>query len=267
MANLACPNVIAGCLVSAEEPGANISAELPDGSLPPPPPPDPEPEPPPAFSPATLTGLFAWWKADSLELNDTDPVDSWLDETSNDNDLVQANPANQPAYVASELDGMPAVDCDGAGDSMTFTEHTFAGDFTVIAVLSRALGDGCVLSNSAVNRQVRSLGGDNARISLYDGSSNYQSDQLIGVIGSDPRVIVWQRSANDYLFYGNKTSLGVQAMAGGNNRWDMFANSGTAGLDLEDPVCELCIYEAALTQGEIEQLYDEYWKLRYPSLP
>ncbi len=63
----------------------------------------------PSFLPTDVAGLKLWVKADSLALNDGDPVGTWADQSGNGNDLVQATAAKKPTYKANILNGLPVV--------------------------------------------------------------------------------------------------------------------------------------------------------------
>lgn len=54
-------------------------------------------------------GLVAWYKADSLSLNDNDPVGQWNDVSSNGNHLIQSSGAKKPTFKASVQNGLPTV--------------------------------------------------------------------------------------------------------------------------------------------------------------
>jgi|ERR1044071_3646032 hypothetical protein len=55
-----------------------------------------------------LTGLYGWYRADALTLDDSDPVTSWEDESGQGNDLAQAGSASI-IYVTNALNGLPIV--------------------------------------------------------------------------------------------------------------------------------------------------------------
>ena len=66
------------------------------------------------------TSLDFWYKADSGLLDgfdqpvaDEDQVETWLDQSGNDQDLVQANAGFQPRYDAGSVNGFGTVNFDG----------------------------------------------------------------------------------------------------------------------------------------------------------
>jgi hypothetical protein len=72
-----------------------------------------------AFVPTDIAGLQLWLKADSLSLNDADPVTTWADQSGNGRDAGQAVAANKPIYKVNIVNGKPVVRFDGVNDVMT----------------------------------------------------------------------------------------------------------------------------------------------------
>ena len=66
-------------------------------------------------SPAMVSGMVLWLKADSLDLVDGAAVTQWDDVSGNGHSFVQGTASAQPTYRASDSDfnNMPVVDCDG----------------------------------------------------------------------------------------------------------------------------------------------------------
>jgi hypothetical protein len=105
-------------------------------------------------------GLAIWLLADSTFITIGTGVSQWTDASGNGNNLTQATGANQPAYIASAVNGKPAVRFDGAGDFLgpkAFTwnqpEHlTLVYKSIVIGAASAhdAICDGNATGNSVV---------------------------------------------------------------------------------------------------------------------
>jgi hypothetical protein len=64
--------------------------------------------------PSSLSGLAAWFKADSLALADNALVTSWLDVSGNGNTASQGTAAKQPVFRTNQLNGQPTLRFDGA---------------------------------------------------------------------------------------------------------------------------------------------------------
>ena len=98
---------------------------------------------PPDESYVPQAGLQLWLKADSLSLNNNDPVGYWPDSSGNANHATQA-PGSQPAYVISLAPiNKPAVKFStGQYLSVADTPGLNPSQVTVIAVARRSDGTG-----------------------------------------------------------------------------------------------------------------------------
>ena len=81
-------------------------------------------EPPLNFSvwDPTDLNLLRWYKADTLVLNDGDPVSSWADSSPNADPAIQATASKQPIYKDGVANGRPAVRFDSIDDVLNFSE-------------------------------------------------------------------------------------------------------------------------------------------------
>lgn len=70
------------------------------------------------FAPTDMAALKLWLKADSLSLNDADPVTTWADSSGLGNDVGQATAALKPLYKVNIVNGKPVVRYDGADDKL-----------------------------------------------------------------------------------------------------------------------------------------------------
>jgi hypothetical protein len=70
-----------------------------------------------AFSPADVTGLKVWLKADAItgKVN-ADPISQWDDSSGTGNHVVQATGGNQPTYRTNVVNSLPVVRFDGSDD-------------------------------------------------------------------------------------------------------------------------------------------------------
>ena len=69
-------------------------------------------------TPDKISGLKAWWKADSLGLTDGTAVSSWGDSSASGIALTQATSANQPIFKTNIINGQPVVRFDGSNDRL-----------------------------------------------------------------------------------------------------------------------------------------------------
>lgn len=118
---------------------------------------------PGVFSPSDISGMVAWYKADSLALSDGDAVGSWADSSPNGNHVTQATAGKKPTFKTNILNGKPVVRFDGE-------------DFLQIATLSPSVSQPTTIYCVAKDRT-----GINIRI-VYDGidSSHRQNMAFIG---------------------------------------------------------------------------------------
>ena len=63
--------------------------------------------------------LTAWYKADSLSLNDGDGIGSWTDSSGNGHTVAQLTSARQPTFQTNELNSLPVVRYDGTNDILS----------------------------------------------------------------------------------------------------------------------------------------------------
>lgn len=92
------------------------------------------------LQPAT-SNLVAWYKTESLGLTDGQAVASWLDETSNNNDLAQATSGKRPTFKTGVLLGRDAVRFSATNDTclINTTPTGFTSDGLTIYAVVKAI--------------------------------------------------------------------------------------------------------------------------------
>ena len=101
-----------------------------------------------SFTPADIAGLEAWFDA-ALGVTG-DPVSAWLDQTVNGHNLSQGGGADQPDFVPTAVNGLPAVQGDGTSDHMDMAASiSEAGNFTLFLVMGGDAGPGFMLGHSS----------------------------------------------------------------------------------------------------------------------
>ena len=81
----------------------------------------------PAFSPTDIADLALWIDASdasTITLDGSNNVEQWDDKSGNGRNLVQATVSLRPGYLASGINGLPAVVGDGIDDVMTWTQFS-----------------------------------------------------------------------------------------------------------------------------------------------
>lgn len=101
-----------------------------------------------AFSPASLSGLQMWLKAEAIAgLNDGDPVAQWNDQSGHNNHATQAVLAMRPAYKVNMVNGKPAVRFDAVDDWLVFGTQILTG-MTIFAVARHLDQTSCLVGNA-----------------------------------------------------------------------------------------------------------------------
>jgi hypothetical protein len=77
---------------------------------------------------------FAWWKADSLSLNDNDQVATWADSSGNGKDLLQPDGSYKPTYKVNQQGVLPGVSFDGT-ENMSVDFGSSDGDKHTIFIV------------------------------------------------------------------------------------------------------------------------------------
>jgi len=65
---------------------------------------------------STLNNTKFWWRAESLNLSNNNPVTTWQNEGINPNNAIQNTSNSQPVYLEDQFNGYPALSFDGSND-------------------------------------------------------------------------------------------------------------------------------------------------------
>jgi hypothetical protein len=78
------------------------------------------------WTPAQLSNNELWLEADDASTLTlvSDSVSEWRDKSGNDRHATQSTESLRPGYLASEINGNPAIDFDGTNDSLTISNST-----------------------------------------------------------------------------------------------------------------------------------------------
>lgn len=137
------------------------------------------------FSPADLSNLRGWWKADALALSNNDPVATWNDSSASGLNMTQATSGNRPTFKTSQVNGLPAVDFDGSSDflSNSSSMSPTTGFWTAFAVVkldsvtgTRAIVDADREGGARLAQMLRTDGTGMTTIVLTGTSPNVFSD-------------------------------------------------------------------------------------------
>jgi hypothetical protein len=209
--------------------------------------------------PDSISGLAAWFKADSLALSDGDAVTTWNDSSSNAYNVTQASAGAKPTYKATGLNGQPTVRFDGSDVLVSTATPTFSGPMTAFFVANLA-------QNPAT--QTILVG----PVSTFNGFGVFYNGQVHQYWGSNLNGTTTP-PGTPYLgsFLANGASSSVAANRGttstgnpGAFSWSSKAISlgGNNGRYLNADISEVILYDRDLTdaeQAEVETyLYQKY---------
>ena len=131
---------------------------------------------------ATPVSLAAWFKADAItNIANGAGVGLWPDSSGNGFNAVQSLTANQPTFVAGDINGLAAVRFNAANSSYLWCGRPVQDDFTVICVFksSQGIGTGRAFYDGAglVSGEVSGVANDfaislNASGQLLAGTGN-----------------------------------------------------------------------------------------------
>ncbi|MCA1590977.1 MAG: hypothetical protein LC734_11470, partial [Acidobacteria bacterium] len=159
------------------------------------------------FSPASISGLQLWLKADALAgLADGTAVSSWTDSSGNGRAAAQASGTLQPLYKTAIVNSLPVVRFDGSNDFLRTGNFTVNQPITVFAVVkAAALGADEIIFDSANSspRAVLDLSTTGPSGEAYAGAS------LLNSAVTASRFQLWSA-----IFNGASSKLAFDGAAG-----------------------------------------------------
>lgn len=226
-----------------------------------------------SFSPASFPNLEGWLKADSFTdppMTDGAPVgvvgSEWIDQTGNGYDAFGA--AGNPTWETNVVGTKPVVRFDTTvtpGVFLNIPEIVFTGDLTVMFICSTRSGsDTLWFGHNTFNHQLRRnvLGANDA--AFFDGVTFLPSALFVGS-SLALQMLTYRRSAGTVSFRQNKTARGGGG-AGATIRFDAICNNVFLGSG-DGYLAEVVFYDAHRSDAECDQLYDNYFKPRWITLP
>lgn len=217
-----------------------------------------------------------WWKADSFALADGTAVGGvgveWQDQSTNNRDGTQGTAAARPTFRTNIFGTMPSIRFDGSDDALEFPVATF-GTNTALTLIWVGKGianvDGNILGHNVNSMQLRVYYTNLDKVDFFDGAINVISDTFGTTLTSNVKMITWKRylNAGNYVidFRENKTARGVNmGPAGGSCTYNRIGRAFYgAGSTPNVEMGELIGYPSALTDAQLDSLYDTYFKPRW----
>lgn len=216
--------------------------------------------------------LRVWLRADSLPLNDGDPVASWNDLSGFGNSFPQAVSSARPTFRSNQINNLPSIQFRqatsqrlqllGGGTGLYVTN---SGSFFVVMkwILTNAVGssifnihitDGremSIIHPTGVYQQCRNNGG----CTTISGSPLPQNQYL--AIGSVQNLVASQNEFWNGDLKGNVTA-GLQDYSGGSFPGQAFVSNGFLDAD----IAEILYFNTALSNNEVDKVFC-YLRLKY----
>lgn len=211
--------------------------------------------------PDRISGLSGWWKADSLSLNDSDPVASWSDSSGAGQTMSQGTSGNRPLYKTGIINGLPAVRFDGTDDFLSGTITSDAQATNWFVVMKAADGtnylqivySGQEILRRDTDQRIETWAGASAsNVSMiHDGSTwDYFSVEFNGASTMGYRI-----GSTSYPPWGD-------AGSGATGTAMRIGSHPTNGRPYHGDIAEIIQYNRALTQPEREYVFS-YLQAKY----
>lgn len=216
--------------------------------------------------PTDVSGLIWWLKGDGISgVSNGSAFGTWPDDAGS-NDATQSTGSLQPVYLATYMNGLPAVEFDGADDYMLTALSQASGDLTAFFVISpdSSSNFGNYLFDTQTGRLVLA---DNVSTSgghpgWYDGSWHQWSGlQVFG----EACVLEYNLASGSGVLYRNdqailSASYTQQAIGGAVALASSY--DGTPGACFDGRISEVIIYDHALG-GTDRAKVDTYLREKY----
>ena len=216
-------------------------------------------------TPDSFPGLHRWYKADSYSGvgSDGDSVGGgtavlgeWIDQTGSGDDAN--HPTSGGIFKTNIVGTKPVI--RQTNEYLNFAPGSL-GDFTIVCAHRRLdPNTSFLLQNTANNDQLtRAFGGFTTY--FFAGVTVVVADAFANP--ADFMVLAVRRSGTSVTFRENKTARGGGTEAPGFLVTEIGSNINGSQIDHG----ELMIWTSVLSDADLDQLYDEYLKPRWTTLP
>jgi hypothetical protein len=221
-------------------------------------------------TPLTILGSLAWWVRADLGVTIGTGVSAWADQSGNGVNFIQGTGSAQPALLAADINGQPAIAGDGINDVLSAPWARVAPGTQPFFIwlickqitwtsLDTTIGDYTVTGFVELQR-IASPG-----VEAYN-SATTSGNNTGGVIGSYFRhEMQFGATAADYLKIGSVTVTGAMSNDAGGGTIQLFNRGDSfAGRYSNAAIAEAFAYLGTPTAPQRAAL-DAYVVSRYPS--
>lgn len=228
------------------------------------------------FSPDSLPNLALWIKADSLALNDGDPVGTWADSSGNGQNAAQSTGTRKPTYKTGTVNGFPSVRFDGSSDTVTNSAFSLATTNTIYIAAS---------THSMTGGFQRLFGRENYFFVGREGSSPPQFASFYGDgsgWGTTPGHGMKAELGQDYTYILTTVFDGIAlsayldgALCGSVS--DTMSTSTSGGYTIgasptpnqfwDRDICEVLVYSGVAHNDSTRQQVETYLRGRWATAP
>lgn len=202
------------------------------------------------FTPRSLSGLDAWYKADNVTLNGL-TVSTWNDSSETGNSASQGTASAQPTLVNFVLNGNPVLRFDGVNDVLTISRPFSGSTQSIFAVAKNndLINGSAIVGNSSLNRYlVISSALDFIRASHFD--PNY-AHSPIGVGTGFNTMSYIQNGTLGTCYKNGAAGIPNNSMeTGDSSTINLIGQLGLASHDMDGDIAEIIYFNRALSDLE-----------------
>jgi hypothetical protein len=236
-----------------------------------------------SFSPANLSGLSLWLKADAGVTLSGSNVTAWADQSGSGNNATVENSGEEPTFVSSFSNSKPAIQFNGTTQLLIVADSSSL-DFinTSIFIVLKRTGDGTgneitfmkngsILTDDAVYWNCARLNNGNSTFTLNVGGSRPDLDTNTDLTSGNPTILELTYNGTDSFIYTNGSQTATYSeptgsiettsgslQIGGYNK--SFNNPG--GELFNGQIAEIVMYNRAVTGTERQQV-EAYLNTKY----
>lgn len=218
--------------------------------------------------PSDINGLVYWFKGNDISGSQGTHIGNWPAAYGNAI-LTQSTALAQPQLDFTYFGGLPSVKFDGSQQYFNFSSSISAGNtFTMLFFMnfpnSPATQELYCVAAGTPNNQVRISSANS--VFTYDNATGYTSNTFNSPTSSVSKMITAIKPTTTTIsWYDSTTSLGAGSC--GTLQWTTLAHpfSADTGTWFPGAIAEILLWSTSLTDTQIRNLHDNYFKIKYAS--